>query len=152
MMIFVVLRSRLFNLMFISFSVNDICFFTINVDNKTSTRWRKNNDVETSISSINLLRSKLLISLMKCSLRLFKENSFKIVRIFVKTSRRFMSDNITLIRAENLYVFQTIDILRDQVINTFRVWLLWKMILLSYFEYSRKTTYIIKKFRKIKFF
>jgi hypothetical protein len=89
---------------------------------------------------------------MKCSLRLFKENSFKIVRIFVKTSRRFMSDNITLIRAENLYVFQTIDILRDQVINTFRVWLLWKMILLSYFEYSRKTTYIIKKFRKIKFF
>jgi hypothetical protein len=60
-------------------------------------------------------------------LRLFKENSFKVVRIFVRTSRRFMSDDITSIRAENLYVFQTINILRDQVINTSRVWLLnWK--------------------------
>jgi hypothetical protein len=57
-------------------------------------------------------------------LRFFKKNSFKVVRIFVKTSRRLMSDDITSIRAENLYVFQTIDILRDQVISTFRVWLL----------------------------
>jgi hypothetical protein len=119
-----VLRSMLFNLMFIFFSVSDICLFTINVDSKTSTRWKRNSDVETSISSINLLRSKLLISLMRCSLRLFKKNSFKVVRIFVKTSRRFMSDDITSIRAENLFVFQTIDILRDQVINTFKVWLL----------------------------
>jgi hypothetical protein len=124
MMIFIVLRSMLFNLMFIFFSVNDICFFTINVDNKTSTRWKRNNDVETSISSINLLRSKLLIFLMKCSLRLFKKSFFKIVRIFMKTSRRSMSDDITLIRAENLYVFQTINILQDQVINKSRVWLL----------------------------
>jgi hypothetical protein len=114
----------LFNLMFIFFSVNDICFFTINVDSKTSTRWRRDSDAETSISSINLLRSKLLISLMRCSLRFFKKNSFKVVRTFVKTSRRLMSDDITSIRAENLYVFQTIDILRDQVINTSRVWLL----------------------------
>jgi hypothetical protein len=106
MMIFAILRSMLFNLMFIFFSVNDICFFTINVDNKTSIRWKKNNDVETSISSINLLRSKLLISLIKCSLRLFKKNSFKVVCIFVKTSRRLMSDDITSIRAENLYVFK----------------------------------------------
>jgi hypothetical protein len=106
MMIFVVLRSMLFNLLFISFNVNDICFFTINVDNKTSTRWKKNNDVETSISSINLLRDKLLISLMKCSLRFFKKNFFKIVRILVKKSRRFMNDDITLIRAENFYAFK----------------------------------------------
>jgi hypothetical protein len=123
-MIFAILRSLLFNLMFIFFSVNDICFFTINVDNKTSTRWKKNNHVETSISSINLLRSKLLISLRRCSLRLFKKSSFKVVRIFVKTSRRFMNDDITSIRAENLYVFQTINILQDQVINTSRMWLL----------------------------
>jgi hypothetical protein len=39
-------------------------------------------------------------------LRLFKENSFKVVRIFVRTSRRLMSDDITSIRAENLYVFK----------------------------------------------
>ncbi len=123
-MIFAVLRSMLFNLMFISFSVSDICLSTINVDSKTSTRWRRNNDVETSISSIDLLRSKLLISSVRCSLRLFKKSSFKVVRILVKTSRRLMSDDITSIRAENLYVFQTIDILRDQVINTPRVWLL----------------------------
>ncbi len=129
MMIFAVLRSMLFNLMFIFFNVNDICFFTINVDSKTSTRWKKDSDVETSISSINLLRSKLLISSMKCSLRLFKESSFKVVRILVKTSRRLMNDNITSIRAENLYVFQTIDILRDQVINTSRVWLLTNLLL-----------------------
>jgi hypothetical protein len=57
-------------------------------------------------------------------LRLFKKSSFKVVRIFVRTSRRFMSDDITSIRAENLYVFQTIDVLRDQVISTSRVWLL----------------------------
>jgi hypothetical protein len=95
----------LFNLMFISFSVNDICFFTMNVNNKTSTHWKKNIDAETSISSINLLRNKLLISLMRCSLRLFKKNFFKIVFIFVKTSRGFMSDDITSIHAENLYVF-----------------------------------------------
>jgi hypothetical protein len=76
-----------------------------------------------------LLRSKLLISSMKCSLRLFKESSFKVVRILVKTSRRLMNDNITSIRAENLYVFQTIDILRDQVINTSRVWLLTNLLL-----------------------
>ncbi len=127
MMIFAVLRSMLFNLMFISFSVSDICLSMINVDSKTSTRWKRDSDVETSISSINLLRSKLLISSVRCSLRLFKENSFKVVRIFVRTSRRFMSDDITSIRAENLYVFQTINILRDQVINTSRVWLLnWK--------------------------
>ncbi len=106
MMIFAVLRSMLFNQMFIFFSVNDICSFTINVDSKTSTRWKRDNDAETSISSIHLLRSKLLISLMKCSLRLFKKNSFKIVRIFVRTSRRFISDDITLIRAENFYVFK----------------------------------------------
>jgi hypothetical protein len=106
MMIFAMLRSMLFNLLFIFFSVNDICCFTINVDNKTSTRWRKNNDVETSISSINLLRSKLLISLMRCFLSFFKENSFKVDRIFVKTSRRLMSDDITSIRVENLYVFK----------------------------------------------
>ncbi len=124
-MIFAVLRSMLFNLMFISFSVSDICLSTINVDSKTSTRWRKDSDVETSISSIDLLRSKLLISSVRCSLRLFKENSFKVVRILVRTSRRLMSDDITSIRAENLYVFQTIDILRDQVISTSRVWLLW---------------------------
>ncbi len=123
-MIFAVLRSMLFNLMFISFSVSDICLSTINVDSKTSTRWKRNSDVETSISSIDLLRSKLLISSMRCFLRFFKKNSFKVVRIFVKTSRRLMSDDITSIRAENLYVFQTIDILRDQVISTFRVWLL----------------------------
>jgi hypothetical protein len=61
---------------------------------------------------------------VRCSLRLFKKSSFKVVRILVKTSRRLMSDDITSIRAENLYVFQTIDILRDQVINTPRVWLL----------------------------
>jgi hypothetical protein len=124
MMIFAVLRSMLFNLMFISFNVNDIYFFTINVDSKTSTRWKKDSDVETSISSMNLLRSKMLISLMKCSLRFFKKNFFKIVHILVKTSRRFMNDDITSIRAEILYVFQTINILRDQVINTSRVWLL----------------------------
>ncbi len=106
MMIFAELRSMLFNLMFISFSVSDICSFTINIDNKTSTSWKKDSDAETSISSINLLRSKLLISLIKCSLRLFKENSFKVVRIFVRTSRRLMSDDITSIRAENLYVFK----------------------------------------------
>jgi hypothetical protein len=106
MMIFAILRSMLFNLLFIFFSVNDIYSFMINVDNKTSTRWKKDNDVETSISSINLLRSKLFISLMKCFLRFFKENSFKVVRIFVKTSRRFMSDDITSIRAENFYVFK----------------------------------------------
>ncbi len=101
-MIFAILRSMLFNLMFIFFNVSDICSFTINVDSKTSTRWKRNSDVETSISSINLLRSKLLISLMKCSLRLFKKNSFKVVRILVKTSRRLMNDDITSIRAENL--------------------------------------------------
>jgi ABC-type multidrug transport system permease subunit len=106
MMIFAILRSMLFNLMFISFSVSDICFFMINVDNKTFKRWRRNNDVETSISSINLLRSKLLISLMRCSLRFFKKNFFKIVRIFVKTSRHLMNDDITSIRAENFYVFK----------------------------------------------
>ncbi len=128
MMNFAVLRSMLFNLMFISFSVSDICFFTINVDSKTSTRWRRDSDVETSISSIDLLRSKLLISSVRCSLRLFKKNSFKVVRILVKTSRRFMSDDITSIRAENLYVFQTINILRDQVISTSRVWLLFLSI------------------------
>jgi hypothetical protein len=61
-------------------------------------------------------------------LRLFKKNSFKVVRILVKTSRRFMSDDITSIRAENLYVFQTINILRDQVISTSRVWLLFLSI------------------------
>jgi hypothetical protein len=57
-------------------------------------------------------------------LRLFKKNFFKIVRIFVKTSRCLMSDDITSIRAKNLYVFRTINILRDQVISTSRVWLL----------------------------
>jgi hypothetical protein len=106
MMIFAILRSMLFNLLFIFFSVNDICSFTINVVSKISTRWKRNSDVETSISSINLLRSKLLISLMKRFLRLFKKNFFKVVRIFVKTSRRFMNDDITSIRAENLYVFK----------------------------------------------
>jgi hypothetical protein len=106
MMIFAILCSMLFNLMFIFFSVNDIYLFTINVDSKTSTRWRKNNDAETSISSINLLRSKLLTSLMRCTLRLFKKNFFKVVRILVKTSRRFMSDDITSICAKNVYVFK----------------------------------------------
>jgi hypothetical protein len=106
MMIFAILCSMLFNLLFIFFSVNDICSLTINVDYKTSTRWKKNNDVETSILSINLLRSKLLISLMRCFLRFFKKSSFKVVRIFVKISRYLMSDDITSIRAENLYVFK----------------------------------------------
>ncbi len=88
------------------FHVNDICFLTINVDNKTSTRWKRNNDVETSISSINLLRNKLLILLMRCSLQLFKNFFFKVVRIFMKTSRRFMNDDITSIRAEIFYAFK----------------------------------------------
>ncbi len=105
MIIFAVLRSMLFSLMFIFFNVSVICFFTINVDNKTSTRWRRDSDVETSISSINLLRSKLLISFVRCFLRLFKENFFKIVRILVRTSRRLMNDDITSIRAENLFWF-----------------------------------------------
>jgi hypothetical protein len=46
MMIFVVLRSILFSLLFIFFSVNVICSFTINVDNKTLRRWRRNNDAK----------------------------------------------------------------------------------------------------------
>ncbi len=142
-MIFAVLRSMLFNLMFISFSVSDICLSTINVDSKTSTRWRKDSDVETSISSIDLLRSKLLISSVRCSLRLFKENSFKVVRILVRTSRRLMSNDITSIRAENLYVFQTIDILRDQVISTSRVWL---FDILCFYETSIKVVRFILLF------
>ncbi len=142
-MIFAVLRSMLFNLMFISFSVSDICLSTINVDSKTSTRWRRDSDVETSISSIDLLRSKLLISSVRCSLRLFKENSFKVVRILVRTSRRLMSNDITSIRAENLYVFQTIDILRDQVISTSRVWL---FDILCFYETSIKVVRFILLF------
>ncbi len=105
MIIFAVLRSMLFSLMFIFFSVSVICLFTINVDNKTFTRWRRDNDVETSISSIDLLRSKLLISLVRCFLRLFRENFFRVVRTLVKTSRRLMNDDITSIRAENLFWF-----------------------------------------------
>jgi hypothetical protein len=104
MMIFAILRSMLFNLLFIFFNVSDIYSFTINVENKISTRWKKNSDVKTLISLINLLRNKLLISLMRCFLRFFKKSFFKVVRIFVKTSRRFMNDDITSIRAENLYV------------------------------------------------
>ncbi len=137
----------LFNLMFISFSVSDICLSTINVDSKTSTRWKRDSDVETSISSIDLLRSKLLISSMKCSLRLFKKNSFKVVRIFVRTSRRLMSDDITSIRAENLYVFQTINILRDQVISTSRVWLLSNYWLFYLFLLKFETNDFIMTFR-----
>jgi hypothetical protein len=47
----------------------------------------------------------LLISLVKCFLRLFKKSFFKVVRILVKTSRRLMSDDITSIRAENFFWF-----------------------------------------------
>jgi hypothetical protein len=42
---------------------------------------------------------------VRCFLRLFKENFFKIVRILVRTSRRLMNDDITSIRAENLFWF-----------------------------------------------
>ncbi len=108
MMIFVVFRSILFNLSFIFFSVIVICFYIVNVDNKTLTRWRRNNDMNAFISSIDLSRRKLLISLIMCSLRLFIENFFNVVRIFVKTSRRLMSDDITSIRAKDFCLF-TID-------------------------------------------
>ncbi len=108
MMIFVVFRSILFSLSFIFFSVIVIYFFIVNVDNKTLTRWRKDSDMNAFISSIDLSRRKLLIFLIMCSLRLFIENSFNVVRIFVKTSRRLMSDDITSIRAKDLCLF-TID-------------------------------------------
>jgi hypothetical protein len=85
----------------------------------------------------------LLISSVRCSLRLFKENSFKVVRILVRTSRRLMSNDITSIRAENLYVFQTIDILRDQVISTSRVWL---FDILCFYETSIKVVRFILLF------
>jgi hypothetical protein len=84
---------------------------------------------------------------MKCSLRLFKKNSFKVVRIFVRTSRRLMSDDITSIRAENLYVFQTINILRDQVISTSRVWLLSNYWLFYLFLLKFETNDFIMTFR-----
>ncbi len=103
-MIFVVLRSILFSLMFIFFSANEICSFIVNVESKTFTRWRSDSDLKTSISSIDLSRRKLLISLMMCSLRFFKKSSFNVVRILVRTSRRLMSDDITSIRAKDLCV------------------------------------------------
>jgi hypothetical protein len=104
-MIFVVFRSILFNLMFIFFNVNEICFFIINVDSKTFTRWRNDSALKATISSINLSRKKLLISLMMCSLRLFKKNFFNVVRIFMKTSQRFINNDITSIRAKDFRVF-----------------------------------------------
>ncbi len=59
-MIFVVLHSIFFSLMFIFFSVNEICFFIVNVDSKPFTRWRSDSDLKTSISSIDLSCRKLL--------------------------------------------------------------------------------------------
>ncbi len=105
MIVFAVLRSMLFSLMFIFFSVSVICLFTVNAGSKAPTRWRRDSDVETSISSIDLLRSKLLISLVRCFLRLFRESFFRVVRILVRTSRRPMDDGITSVRAENLFWF-----------------------------------------------
>ncbi len=110
--------------MFTSFSASDICPSTVNAGSKAPTRWRRDSDAEASISSIDLLRSKLLISSVRCSLRLFRESSSKVVRTPVETPRRPMGDGITPVRAEDLYAFQTIDILREQVISTPRVWLL----------------------------
>jgi hypothetical protein len=52
-----------------------------------------------------LSRRKLLIFLIMCSLRLFIENSFNVVRILVRTSRRLMNDDITSIHAKNFCVF-----------------------------------------------
>jgi hypothetical protein len=48
----------------------------------------------------------LMISLMRCSLRIFKKSFFKVVRILVKISRRLMNDDITSIRAKNLRAFK----------------------------------------------
>ncbi len=84
MIIFVVFRSISFNSLFIFFSVIVIYFFIVNVDNKTFTRWNKDTDMNAFISSIDLSCGKLLISLIMCFLRLFIENSFNVVRIFVK--------------------------------------------------------------------
>jgi hypothetical protein len=124
MMIFVVFRSILFSLSLIFFIVIVICFFIINVDNKTLTRWKRNNDMNAFISSIDLSRRKLLIFLIMCFLRLLIKSSFNVVRILVKTSRRFMNDDITSIRAKDFCLF-TIDRLLNQVKSTSRVWLLW---------------------------
>jgi hypothetical protein len=38
-------------------------------------------------------------------LRLFRESFFRVVRILVRTSRRSMDDDITPVRAENLFWF-----------------------------------------------
>jgi hypothetical protein len=78
---------------------------------------------------------------VRCFLRFFKKSSFKVVRILVKTSRRFMSDDITSIRAENLYVFQTINILQNQVINTSKLWLL-RVVKIVLIEFD-KTRYFV---------
>jgi hypothetical protein len=64
---------EIFNLLLTFFNVKKIFSFTMNVDNKIFTRWRKDSISNASISSIDLSRNKLMILLIKWFLRLFKE-------------------------------------------------------------------------------
>ncbi len=107
-MIFVVLRFILFNLIFIFLILNDICFFTISVDSKTFTRWKWNSYLNALITSIDLSRSEMFIFLIICFLQLFKKKIFKIVCIFMKTSRRFMNNDTASILTR-IKMFSTIN-------------------------------------------
>jgi hypothetical protein len=80
-------------------------FLHRHVNNKTLTRWERNSDMNAFISSIDLSRRKLLIFLIMCSLRLFIESFFNVVRIFIKTSEHLINDDITSIHAKDLCVF-----------------------------------------------
>ncbi len=77
-MFFIMLRLILFNLLFIFLTLMIFVFLLSTSTTKRLRVEKKNNDVETLISSINLLCSKLLILLMRCFLQLFKKTFLKL--------------------------------------------------------------------------
>ncbi len=136
-MIYVVFLFKLFNLMRISFNAKTICFFTMSVNDKTFTHWKRNSVLNASISLNDLSRSKMMISLIKCSLRLFKKNFFKAVCIFVSSSRRSMSDDMTSICTKH---FASMFKARITIISSdkyiYKVIVVFKTILIQKFAIS----------------
>ncbi len=94
-------------LLFIFLSFTFIVFFTISVDNSTTTR--RNNDSCTldSIISTVLSRNKVCISFSIWTFRLNRNKSAQAFCVFATSSRRLFSDDITSILT-NCYAYDVI--------------------------------------------
>ncbi len=114
--------SMFLNFLFIFLSFVFIIFWTINVENNTTTRHSKNSCRLESIIFVVLSRSKVWIFFFICVFRLNKNKFVRAFCVFATSSRPLLNDDITSIFTS---CYALICIKKRDCINIFKAFKVW---------------------------